>query len=191
MATKAARSKAATGMLQLHIELKHLRPKVWRRVLVPETITLARLHQVIQALFQWSGAHLHEFDAGGERYGIADPDYDPPGSIGSERTMLLNALTPSRTIDYEYDFGDSWEYRVKVEKVFPPSELKLPMCIGGANATPPDDCGGVPGYADLVQAMADPDHPEHDETKEWIGGDWDPAVFDIDKVNRRLAAIKL
>jgi len=191
MAAKLARIKAPAGALQLHIELRYLKPKVWRRVLVPETITLARLHLVIQALFQWSGGHLHEFNAGGQRYGAADPDYDAPGSVQSERTKLMSAITPSRTIEYVYDFGDYWQHRIKVEKVLSPSELKLPVCIAGANAAPPDDCGGVPGYEDFVQAMANPKHPEHAQMKEWIGREWDPAEFDIEHINRWLAEFKL
>ena len=79
-------------MLQLHIELKVLKPKVWRRVLVPETITLAKLHLVIHRAFQWGGHHLHEFDAGGQRYGSPDPDFDPRGGVSSERTRLTSAM---------------------------------------------------------------------------------------------------
>jgi hypothetical protein len=196
MVTRTAKPKAPTvptGILQLHIELLEIRPKVWRRVLVPETITLLKLHAVIQRAFQWGGGHLHEFEAAGERYGSSDPDYDPPGSVLSERTRLTKAMTRSGTIDYVYDFGDSWQHRVKVEKVSPPMPgLKLPSCIAGANATPPDDCGGAPGYMDFVQAMADPTHEEHADMQRWIGRDcWDAAAFDIDEVNSWLAEIKL
>lgn len=150
MATKVQRLKAPAATLQLHIELRHLKPKVWRRILVPETITLQRLHGVIQAAFQWGGGHLHEFDAAGERYGTTDPDYDLPGSVLSEKTRLTKAMTPSGTIDYVYDFGDHWQHRIKVEKTLPLLDMKLPLCVAGANAAPPDDCGGVPGYADFV-----------------------------------------
>ena len=115
MATKVQRIKAPAGVLQLHIELRDTKPKVWRRVLVPETITLARLHGVIQAAFQWGGGHLHEFEAAGERYGTSDPDYDPPGSVRSERIKLMSALAGGSTIEYLYDFGDSWEHRIKLE----------------------------------------------------------------------------
>jgi hypothetical protein len=192
MASKVGRIKAPAATLQLHIELRHLKPKIWRRVLVPDTITLQRLHGVIQAAFQWGGGHLHEFNAAGERYGSSDPDYDPPGSIRSEATLLTKAVTPARTIDYVYDFGDFWEHRIKIEKVMPPADTKLPVCIAGANAAPPDDCGGVPGYVDFVQAMADPNHAEHDNMVEWIGSDtWDPAAFDTIPVNDWLAQIKL
>ena len=82
-------------------------------------------------------------------------------------------------MNYVYDFGDYWEHRIKVEKTLAPvPELALPLCVGGASATPPEDCGGVPGYAEFVQAMADPDHPEHAEMSEWIGQPWDPAAFE-------------
>lgn len=95
------------------------------------------------------------------------------------------------TIDYVYDFGDHWKHRIKVEKVLPPLDMKLPLCIAGANATPPDDCGGVGGYLEFAQAMADPTHPEHKHMKSWIGRDsWDPGAFDIDHINSWLAEIK-
>ena len=191
MPTKLQRPSASAATLQLHLELRYLKPKVWRRVLVPETITLAKLHAVIQAAFQWGGGHLHEFDAAGERYGTADPDYDAPGSVLSEKTRLTKAMTASGTIDYVYDFGDNWQHRIKLEKRLAPLGMKLPMCVAGANAAPPDDCGGVPGYVDFVEAMADPAHPEHQAMKEWLGRDWDPQAFDIDHINSWLAEIKL
>ncbi len=73
-------------------------------------------------------------------------------------------------MNYVYDFGDYWEHRIKVEKTLAPDpEMELPLCVDGAGATPPEDCGGVPGYAEFVQAMADPDHAEHDNMAEWIG----------------------
>jgi hypothetical protein len=186
-------SRRPSGTLQLHIELRGLRPKVWRRVLVPDTITLQRLHAVIQAAFQWGGYHLHEFDAAGERYGTPDPDYDDPGSVRSERTRLTSAVTPSGSIDYVYDFGDHWEHRIRIEKALPQMpDMKLPLCVAGAGATPPEDCGGVDGYLDFVQAMADASHPEHADMKSWCGRDrWDPQAFDIDSANNWLAEIKL
>lgn len=193
MATKVHRIKTSPAILQLHIELRGTKPKVWRRVLVPDTITLLKLHLVIQAAFGWGHSHLHEFIAGdGERYGTPDPMYDDPGSITSESTRLTTALIRS-TLSYVYDFGDYWDHRIKVEKKLAPDPLlPLPFCVGGACATPPEDCGGIPGYADFVQAMADPDDPEHENLAEWIGVEtWDPKEFDSIEANDRLAAIKL
>ena len=181
------------GALQLHIELQDIRPKVWRRVLVPETITLVHLHLVIQRAFQWGGHHLHEFEgADGQRYGTSDPDYDPPGSVRSERTRFTSAMVSGK-LDYLYDFGDDWRHRIKLEKTLGPLPgMTLPQCVGGANAAPPDDCGGEPGYMDFVQAMSDPSHAEHDDMKAWIGRDaWDPAAFDLHEINTWLAEIKL
>jgi len=193
MATKVQRIKTPAAILQLHIELRGTKPKVWRRVLVPETITLARLHLVIQAVFGWSGGHLHEFNVGDERYGTLDPEYDAPGSVHSERTTrLASALGSSRTMNYVYDFGDNWQHRIKLEKtLMPDPQLKLPLCVAGANATPPDDCGGVYGYYDFVAAVSDPNHPEHAEMCEWIGRPWDPAAFDIANANFWLNDIEL
>ncbi|WP_049809772.1 plasmid pRiA4b ORF-3 family protein [Variovorax paradoxus] len=193
MASKVQRIKAPTAILQLHIELRGTKPKVWRRVLVPATITLAKLHLVIQAAFGWGHSHLHEFIAGdGERYGTPDPMYDDPDSITSESTRLTTALNRS-TLSYVYDFGDYWDHRIKVEKkIAPIPEFVLPFCAGGACATPPEDCGGAPGYAEFVRAMANPDDPEHDNLVEWIGTDaWDPLAFDTIEINDRLAEIKV
>ncbi len=174
--------------LQLHIELRGAKPKIWRRVLVPETITLAKLHAVIQVVFGWGGGHLHEFHVGEERFGTPDREYDAFGEVRSERTTrLAGALGAARTMNYVYDFGDNWQHRIKVEKTLPAAPAgTLPMCVAGANATPPDDCGGIYGYYDFVAAVTDPNHPEHVEMTEWIGGPWDPAAFDIEDTNFRL-----
>jgi Plasmid pRiA4b ORF-3-like protein len=193
MVRKVQRIKAPAAILQLHIELRGTKPKVWRRVLVPETITLLRLHLVIQAAFGWSHSHLHEFMAGdGERYGTADPGDEEGEPLISENTGLTTALRRS-TLDYVYDFGDDWTHRIKVErKLAPIPEFTLPFCAGGACATPPEDCGGTSGYADFVQAMADSAHPEHADLAQWIGADtWDPLAFDSIEANDRLAEIKL
>ena len=128
--------------------------------------------------------------SGTARCPSCDQEAIVPG-IRSERIKLTNVLTGAGTIEYLYDFGDSWEHRIKLEKVLPPMDMKLPVCVDGANAAPPDDCGGVPGYEEFVAAMADPNHPEHADMKAWIGRDWDPAAFDIEHVNSWLAEIRL
>lgn len=187
--------KRQTDTLQLHIELRGTKPRVWRRVLVPETITLVQLHLVIQAAFGWGGGHLHEFDVGGERFGEPDPEYDTYGEIRDERKARLVKVMRDNEVaalDYVYDFGDNWRHRVKIEKKLAPMpQVMLPMCVGGANATPPDDCGGVWGYAEFVAAVSDPNHPEHATMTEWIGQPWDPKAFDLARANSWLQEIKL
>jgi hypothetical protein len=192
MATKVQRIKPVGSILQLHIELRGTKPKIWRRVLVPETITLSRLHSVIQAAFNWNHTHIHEFiTSDGDRYGSSDP-MDAMDGVSSGEKVRLTKVLETATLNYVYDFGDYWEHRIKVEKtlVAEPS-LTLPICITGACAAPPDDCGGVPGYYEFVQVMANASDPEHDEMAEWIGADtWDPTAFDIVEINERLAEIR-
>lgn len=186
-------AKRPSATLQLHIELRGSKPKIWRRVLVPETITLVKLHAVIQAVFGWSGGHLHEFSVGEERFGTPDPEYDAWGEVRNERTTrLASALGGARTMNYVYDFGDNWQHRIKVEKTFEPAPAgMLPLCVAGASATPPDDCGGIYGYYDFVAAVSDPQHPEHAEMTEWIGRPWDVAEFDLNRANTWLREVKL
>lgn len=187
------RLKLPPQILQLHIELADVTPKVWRRILVPETITLGKLHRVIQAAFGWCETHLHEFIArDGQRYGTSDPMYDAPGEVSSERTRFTTALAGGRSLRYLYDFGDDWNHRIKLEKVYGSDpQMTLPWCIGGAGATPPEDCGGAPGYEDFVKAMTDPEHPEHEDMQRWIGlQTWDPNRFDTIEVNTALEALQ-
>ncbi len=193
MATIRKLAKRPSATLQLHIELRASKPKIWRRVLVPETITLAKLHSVIQAVFGWGGGHLHEFSVGEERFGTPDPEYDAFGEVRNERTTrLASALGAAKTMNYVYDFGDSWHHRIKVEKTLEAAPAgMLALCVAGANATPPDDCGGIYGYYDFVEAVSDPKHPEHAEMTEWIGRPWDVSEFDLDKANSWLRELKL
>lgn len=174
-------------VLILHIEFKWIKPSVWRRVAVPENITLSKLHQVIQAVFGWSDTHLHEFEIDGESYGVPDPDWGPP-VISEQRKKLISVLYGKKTFRYVYDFGDNWELRIKVEKTLPAIIFpQVPCCIDGANRRPPEDVGGVPGYEDFLAALADPNHPEHEAMSEWYGDDgFDPTAFDCDWTNQWL-----
>ena len=185
--------QAAPAWLQLKIELAWIKPVIWRRIIVPETMTLGKLHDAIQAAMGWCDCHLHEFEIAGERYGIPDPDFDWGVPVRSERRVrLVTALSGSKTFRYTYDFGDGWEHRIKVEKVLPPDPaLATPLCLAGANACPPEDVGGSPGYLDFVDAVSDPNHPEHDEMLDWCGGSFDPTAFDAQPVNAFLRYIKL
>lgn len=190
---RLTKARPAPHLLQLRIELAWIKPLIWRRVVVPETITLTKLHQVIQAVMGWLDCHLHEFEIAGERYGIPDPDYDYGEPIRSEqRVRLATALDGAKSFRYIYDFGDDWEHRIKVERRLPPEPLfNTALCIAGANAAPPEDVGGEPGYIDFVAAMADPNHPEHHDMLAWHGEPFDPTALDITAVDLRLNRIKL
>ena len=196
---KAARipTKASTApppIYQLHIELRDLKPVIWRRVLVPQSVTLAKLHQVIQIAMGWTNSHLHEFTIGRIRYGMPSREsIEPDLVINEKRTTLQASLPPStKSFSYSYDFGDGWEHTLRVEKTLPiDPAFHYPLCMAGANACPPEDIGGPPGYVDFVQAISDPAHPEHEELLEWCGGTFDPFAFNLDAINAQLRRIKL
>ena len=187
-----------TPLYQLKITLRRSKPPIWRRVVVRADMRLDRLHQVIQIAMGWTNSHLHQFSAGSgfalTFYGTPDPECAGMGSQTlNEKRYTIADLAPAarRKFGYEYDFGDSWEHQVAVEKVLPPdAAFKHPVCLAGANACPPEDCGGIWGYYDLIAILADPKHPEHEERKEWMGGEIDPAAFDLDQVNIWLKELK-
>lgn len=179
--------KPEPDLLLLHIELTGIKPAIWRRVVVPENITLGKLHSVIQIAMGWEGGHLHEFEIAGENYGIPDPDGWGPAVNPEARKTLIKALSGTRIFRYLYDFGDSWDHRIRVEKVLPAITCpQVPYCVDGANACPPEDVGGEPGYADFLEAMADPGHPEHAAMLEWHGSTFDPTLFEWERVNQWL-----
>lgn len=176
-------------IFQLHIELDGVVPPIWRRVLVPESITLAELHNLLNEVMGWSDSHLHQFRLRDRLFG--DLSHDPDDELGfeDEREVELSELVGAgNTIDYEYDFGDGWLHRVKVEKLLPfDPRLRYPLCVGGARACPPDDCGGVGGYGNFLEAIRNPKHSEHDNSLTWVGGFFDPEGFDANRVNWALA----
>lgn len=190
----ARRVKQLTTMLyQLRIELNGVQPSVWRRLLVPENVTLAKLNSILHQAMGWHGGHLHEYVVGRLHYGIPDDEWPGPEPVVDERRVRLNTLVEAgaRRFTYLYDFGDKWEHTVKVEDLLmPPREGARIRCIAGENACPPEDVGGPNAYFDFLTAIRDPAHEEHASMLEWVGGAFDPAAFNITGVNERLATIK-
>jgi hypothetical protein len=179
----------AHPIYQLKITLTGVKPPVWRRLHVPGSVNLKKLHQILQVAFAWTDSHLHEFEGAGQSYGTPHSEY--PNTTRNEARVRLNEvlLKEKDSMVYVYDFGDGWEHKVVLEKIIPfTPDRSAPTCIAGARACPPDDCGGVGGYQALLEAIADPLHPEHEEMLEWIGGEFDPEHFDRDEINDELAA---
>lgn len=181
---------------QIKTTIKSSKPPIWRRFVVPHSISLHSLHKVLQVLFRWEDYHLHEFTIEGEAYGIPDPEEDPfwEKEVIDERKTVLSKVAKKerRHFDYWYDFGDNWHHDIVIEKIMQnQTSMKHPRCIGGKRASPPEDVGGVWGYKYFLDAINDPNHEEHDEKLEWIGGEFDPEAFDIDEINEELEHIKL
>lgn len=194
MAKRAAStSRKISWSWQLKIQLLDVIPTVWRRLVVPETITLPKLHQVFQAAFGWTNSHLHEFVIGGVRYSEPDPDFDDElRHVGERGIKLHKALgIDARCFDYVYDFGDDWHHVVLVEDQHIDAKRRTSIrCIDGENACPPEDVGGAFRYEEFLTAIGDPSHEEHDTYREWSGGRFDPRLFDLDAANRALGKIK-
>jgi hypothetical protein len=172
---------------QLKITLNESKPPIWRRLLVSGNTTLAKLHRIIQEGMPWQDYHLHQFIVGEVYYGVPSPE--DWHEVEDERRVRISQLAPQEKIKftYEYDFGDDWLHTVLVEKSLPPDpEQKLPVCLKGKRACPPEDVGGIWGYDTFVEAIKNPEHDEHDDYLQWIGGMFDPEAFDLDAVNARL-----
>jgi hypothetical protein len=183
----AAASKTA---FQLRISLKDYVPVIWRRLLVPGGITLAKLHLMIQATMGWEGYHLRCFEIDGVRYGITDPD-DEMMDIDDETVRMADVIGPRSRFDYEYDFGDSWHHEVVVEAMTRIDlVLKFGVCLDGQRACPPEDVGGVHMFAAVLAAVRDPEHAESPEYLEWLPPDFDPDLFDLAAVNAALQRIR-
>ena len=190
---RTRRTSTEVPIVQLYMELEWIAPIVWRRIQVPHSITLGRLHRVIQATMGWTDSHLHEFIIGGAHFGVPDPenDYLPYPVHPEGRVKLDTALMGRRHFDYLYDFGDNWEHKLRIENTLISVPLAHPVCVDGANACPPEDVGGSPGYEDFLRIIQDPHDPEHEAMLTWCGRTFDPTAFDIDQVNWRLKRIKL
>lgn len=180
-------------LLQLRTQLLGVEPAVWRQVLVPESITLPKLHEVIQAAMGWRDSHLNEFEINGVHYGQPDPDWDLGAVKSASGVRLGQCLRNVSSFTYVYDFGDDWRHLVQVEeRVRPGQPLLKPVCLAGEGACPPEDVGGVPGYQHFLAVMRDPSNPEYEDFCAWIGSkSFDPGLFDIKTANARLGRIRI
>lgn len=191
---KKGRRPATSAVYQLKISLRGVsKPPVWRRLLVPADIRLDELHEVIQRAMGWHGGHLHAFSQGWLEYGSPDAQL---GHQDERSVRLAQLLTdPGDKLRYTYDFGDDWEHDVLLEQALSPGAgERYPCCLTGRGACPPEDCGGVWGYAELKGVLADPTHEEHQGMLEWLyldsANEFDPKAFSVDKVNGRLEHLR-
>lgn len=178
-----------TSVYQIKVTLIDSKPPIWRRFLVGDTITLNKLHDVLQIVMGWTNSHLHHFIINDEFYGeLMDDEFGDMGTQDEARFKLNQFVTREGfKFRYEYDFGDSWLHDLVVEKILPAEKgVHYPICTAGKRACPPEDVGGVWGYEDFLKVILDPKHHEYGEMREWIGGDFDPEGFNLNKVNAGL-----
>jgi hypothetical protein len=183
----------AATVHELRITLDDVKPRIWRTFVVPSGIPLAALHRVIQSVMGWEDSHLHRFEINGVGYEILMPGLDQEADTQDASKAVLGELVPNAGAGfvYQYDFGDNWVHRVEVLTVgLPSSGAKYPICTGGERACPPEDCGGVGGFEVVLDALAHPGREESKELLVWLGRGYDPAAFDLAKVNRRLNSLR-
>lgn len=181
-------------VIQMKVALNGIQPEIWRRFIVDSSISLYRLHRILQEIMGWTNSHLFSFDVRGIEYSAADEEFGDEMSDDFEDARITTLesfhLKTNSKIKYIYDFGDYWEHTIKVEKVVEANSLsQIPHCIEGARNCPPEDCGSVPGYYDLVAAMKNLDSDEAKELIEWLGGTYDSEFFDINEINSILKSM--
>lgn len=178
------------SVFRLRVQLRDVDPVVWRRLLVPGAVRMAKLADMLLAGMGWQNSHLHAFRVGDRRYGMCFDEY-PEGEIDEKQVTVLQALRDERRFTFDYDFGDSWEHEVVIEELtWSYFGLKVAVCVDGQNACPPEDVGGTWGYSEFLAAIADPAHEEHDSFLEWAGGSFDPARFDLAEANALLQKVR-
>jgi hypothetical protein len=181
----------ADTIARLKITLDDVKPTVLRRIEVPFDIRLDRLHLAIQAAMGWTNSHLYEIRAGDVGWGISDHDWGA-GPLDARKARLGDVLEDvgTKTLRYVYDFGDGWDHTIKIERLLDPVPgVAYPRLIEAAGRCPPEDVGGPWGYAELLQAIRDPQHERHAEFKEWIADDFNPNVVDAKWLAEEVAAL--
>ena len=192
--SKPAAKRPGPTLWQMKVTLRYIQPPIWRRIVVPDTITLGALHAVIQITMGWTNSHLHAFTLGdrrtGKRFGVPSPDDWTEVLDEEDYTLASTGMRPRGKLHYEYDFGDGWEHDIVLEKVLPHAEGLPPRCIDGQRACPPEDCGSYPGYMHFCEVAADRRHPEYDDLiTNWHGDPYDPEAFDAATADRMLAKL--
>jgi len=176
---------------RVRLSLQYSEPEIWREVCLPSDFSFAELHDVIQVLMAWDGYHMHQFKHNGQD--IGDPEMFEEYGEGctDEQEIALGDVFKRKgsRFEYEYDFGDSWGVDVICGGKMKPGD-QLFTVIGGEMAAPPEDCGGIPGFYNMIEVLSDPEHPDYDMLFEWMGEmDFDPEEFNLEICDIAVGAI--
>jgi len=172
---------------KIKVTLRGSRPPIWRRFLVQSDVTLYKLHHILQVVMGWTDSHLHQYRIRNTYYGEPNDEFGMRRQ--NEKKVRLNELLrkPKDRMVYEYDFGDGWEHEVILEKIIPSqNKIIYPHCIDGKMNCPPEDCGGIGGFENLLEILKNPKHKEYKGYIEWLGDDYNPTYFDVDLTNKDL-----
>lgn len=178
------------AIARLKITLDEVKPTVQRRLEVPLSIRLDRLHRLTQAAMGWTNSHLYEIRAKDVGWGVPDPDWRD-GPLDARKATLIEVLQDvgTKTLRYLYDFGDGWEHTIKIERIAEPVGVTYPRLLEAAGRCPPEDIGGPWGYTEMLEAIGDPSHERHAEFSEWVPDGFDPKIVDPDALMEDVAAL--
>jgi len=173
---------------QIQVALREIKPKIWRRLLIPSNLLLPDLHRVIQTSMGWDNMHLHQFTKNNTNYSVPAQEDWGEEIVDYRKIKVSDLLQKVKDkMIYEYDFGDGWEHEVILEKIIPSqNKIIYPHCIDGKMNCPPEDCGGIGGFENLLEILKNPKHKEYKGYIEWLGDDYNPTYFDVDLTNKDL-----
>ena len=182
------------SIARIKVVLDDVEPTVTRRLEIPFSIKLDRLHTVLQVALGWTNSHPYEFRIKGVGFGVPDPDWGMgEGPLSARKASLSDVIedTGAKSFKYLYDFGDGWEHSIKIERIDPAVDgIGYPRLIDATGCCPPEDIGGPWGYREALEALADPKHERHDEIVEWWGVEtYDPEAFDTETIEAELAKL--
>jgi hypothetical protein len=193
MTTKRSRSTRTLEQFLLHVTMCEIQPPIWRRVRVPDAFTLHQLHRVLQIVFSRLDYHLYSFEVNGREFQAPDPEADYETEDATTTRLRELELEVGSHFTYVYDFGDDWRHDIVIERRLRPPPPNgpdwSPRLLDGERAAPPEDAGGAPGYARMLEALGDVDHPEHVEYRAWVGEQYDPDRFDPWSLDHALALV--
>lgn len=176
------------GMIyQLKITLEGIEAPIWRRILIDPTMNMEELHYVTQSVMGWMAEHIYEFTSGDRK--IVDPSQDSEEGVELADEVLISQalLKAGDKFSYRYDFEDNWLHVIELEKVLEiDADIQYPVCVDGARACPPEECGGVEGYLNVLHVLSDPKSEDYEELSEWLGGDYDAEEFEMAFINEEL-----
>lgn len=171
--------------ITIRIAIDNIKPEIWRRFVIRDSINLHNLHEIIQDVMGWTNTHLYSFVIKGKEY-TDEETVEESGKGKDAEVISVGSLKFKKgdKLKYIYDFGDDWIHTLSVEAVTKPDpSIEYPWCLDGARSCPPEDCGGIYGYEDLLDILSNPNHEEHESMKEWVGPYFAPEHFDLEVIN--------
>jgi hypothetical protein len=180
--------------IELYVELEPTEPRVWRRILIDDSVSMYQLHEILQVTMGWMHSHVFMFRAKGLVITEPNPEdvWGDVKSLDARKTKVASVFkNPGDSIIYEYDFGDSWTHNLRFEQVVSKDAVmfEVPRCIGGENACPPEDCGSFPGFERLKEIISNPEDDEYEGMIRWLDGyypNYNPREFSLSSVNKIL-----